>query len=481
MFTKYWKRVSAVAAVAVAALLTWSDVPSVLADFTWEGFRWTGSVAKEKSAPIYEQFGAKTIVADSVIVNEGVRGIVLAPEGCPAGSECLRATAHNAIVAHAPIVQQGFDASLMGDEQPLRAANGFTAQSAWSSTSDDKAQLERVLGATGAATQGGTASAGDNFTILRTGASRIVLPGGPANWSANGPLYVRYNGSTKRYYWSTSAPTDGYAAYLGRLLTCAADGGNTACGVVWNFGGVERFLVEGTSINRTVAGNTAGSSVLHTSSVPSGYYGAGDLLRITVQGIAQGANITHTLTQNPSASSATENVAIPTGYYSGRQATITIPGDPDLVAGNIRRGRNLFGVSGSLVPQETTTFSGADVRISGRYMSLGRSTYSGITARRTQVQCSASVICMQKGALFATSYTTMRESPFIVVNASTAIHSGATLCRNNARDGDTGFDSFDGFFDALSGGAVTSIGTADNVRVVEYITGVTCVGTRSAL
>lgn len=49
---------------------------------------------------------------------------------------------------------------------------------------------------------------------------------------------------------------------------------------------------------------------------------------------------------------STTNQSKPAGYYS---STITITGDPDLIAGNILSGKNIFGVAGTVSPKLNAT------------------------------------------------------------------------------------------------------------------------------
>ena len=72
-----------------------------------------------------------------------------------------------------------------------------------------------------------------------------------------------------------------------------------------------------------------------------------------------GSTVTGSITNQGSKTitPSTSNQTLPAGYYSD----ITINGDSDLVASNIRKGYNLFGVSGTLVAFQTIQYQGIGV------------------------------------------------------------------------------------------------------------------------
>ena len=93
--------------------------------------------------------------------------------------------------------------------------------------------------------------------------------------------------------------------------------------------------------------------------VPVGTATASDVLSGKTFINSTGSTVTGTITNQGSKTitPSTSNQTLPAGYYSG----ITINGDSDLKASNIRKGYNLFGVSGTLVAFQTIQYQGVGV------------------------------------------------------------------------------------------------------------------------
>ena len=109
----------------------------------------------------------------------------------------------------------------------------------------------------------------------------------------------------------------------------------------------------------TIAGTTITPSTASQIAVSSGYYTGGD---ITVAAVP-----TQSKTVTPT--STTQNITPDSGKFLSK---VTVNGDSDLVAGNIKSGVNIFGVTGTYVGSgggDTSAEDGlVDRTISGTYM-----------------------------------------------------------------------------------------------------------------
>lgn len=125
--------------------------------------------------------------------------------------------------------------------------------------------------------------------------------------------------------------------------------------------GTEQGLVTGTMPNQ-------GQKILTPSNVdiiiPKGYHnGTGKVSKVTFDAskLLTGTTVAGTAGTMPNRGAptwtpGTVNQNLPPGYYTGG----TIKGDANLVASNIRSGKNIFGVDGSLVPHQSGTLIFAD-------------------------------------------------------------------------------------------------------------------------
>ena len=161
---------------------------------------------------------------------------------------------------------------------------------------------------------------------------------------------------------------------------------------------------------------------------------------------------------DPGSSDRTVTSDIPDGLYgSGDEVSFDMPGDADLVAGNIKYGEDIFGTTGTLRYEVTETFSGTDAQI----------TVSGDTGylrqRSAAIGCAAIVVCREKGFLSVDSFMTdTAQVAYLDPTGSGGACSSLST-----------FASYIG-----AGGALSLLGPFNGSIV--HISGATCTGTEGS-
>ena len=166
---------------------------------------------------------------------------------------------------------------------------------------------------------------------------------------------------------------------------------------------------------KTIFGVSGTADNLDTS---SGTAGPGDILNGKIAWV-DGQEIIGTIASrgNVTGSEGAKTFTIPSGYYSGTQTATAR--DSDLVSANIKKGKNIFGVSGStnVVDTGTGTATGGDI-LSGEKAWVDGQEVTGTITIRGSVTGSegAKTITIPSGYYSGTQTATARDSDLVSAN-----------------------------------------------------------------
>lgn len=200
--------------------------------------------------------------------------------------------------------------------------------------SDGKSEIATAI--TG---MGQTASGSDTFSVLAGKVSDI---------SNDADSLVGDVLSGKTFYQGGSKQTGTMANIGQQIITPSTTNKTISTGYHDGTGYVQGdadLISANIKSGKTIFGVAGNSNVVDTS---AGTASASQILS-GVKAYSDGSLITGTMINRGGATTVTPSTSTQTkysGYYSGN---ITISGDADLVASNIRSGKNIFGVAGSLV------------------------------------------------------------------------------------------------------------------------------------